>query len=75
MGIDNAEENTGGIDEGGFHLHSHLEDPRGVEIHPHLHHLFHHRGHWAIQLALIAQTYLILVRLRKEVIPLTQNVR
>jgi hypothetical protein len=58
-----------------LHLLPHLEDPPGVAIHPHLHLLLHHRSHQAVQIALMAQTHLVLVRRQKEVIPLIQSVR
>jgi hypothetical protein len=57
------------------HLLLHQEDPLGVVIHLHLHLLLHHRSHPAVQTVRMVQTHLVLVHRRREVIPLTQNVR
>jgi hypothetical protein len=53
----------------------HLDHRLGAEICPHLHYLLHHQSHRAVQIAPMVQTHLVLVRCRKEVILLTQNVK
>jgi hypothetical protein len=64
-----------GLAEEEVHPLPQVEDPLGVEIHPHLPHRSHHRSHRAIQIALIVQTHPVPVRRGKVVIPLTQNER